>query len=88
MPELNDQHPVTRALHGEWHKLLAFVLWKHRDVLPRDVVVTREDIDALLREFGDGMPVIVANEKADGLHLSIVTEAEGRRLAAEAARVN
>ena len=79
MTALNPNHLVTRSLEGQWHKVLALVLQKYADVLPADVVLTYADIDAHLR-LADGLAV-VAHEKADGLHLRIVTMEEARRLA-------
>jgi len=54
------------------------VLWKYRDVLPSDVVITEADIDNIVRAFPD-MPTIVAHDTKDGCHLSVVSLEEGRR---------
>lgn len=89
MVELNPNHPVTAGLHDNWHKLLLLVLFKYRDVLPKDVVIVREDLDKLLAEFeGRGMPTIFAHDRSDGLHLRVIDEEEGVRLAHESRATN
>ena len=80
--ELNPDNRTTQGLREQWYKLLAVVLWKHRDALPNEVVITGSDIEALLHAF-PGMPVIVAHQRADGLVLRVVDESEGQRLADE-----
>lgn len=79
--ELNPDHPVTHGMREQWHKLLAILLYKYRDVLPRDVVLTSDDIRAI--EQFDPQACVVAHDKADGLHLRVVTRREGEYLAAE-----
>lgn len=80
MDEINPNHPVTRTLHDHWHKLLAVVLHKYRHDLPRDVVITGPDIEALTRAYPE-MPSIIAHDQRDGLHLRLVDGPEGERLA-------
>lgn len=85
--ELNPDHSVTQSLRDQWFKLLAVVLWKYRDALPKEVVLTAQDFDGIARAFPN-MPTIVAHERADGLVLRVVDESEGRRLADEVKATN
>ena len=83
LTELN-QHPSTFKLRGHWHKLVAVLLAKYADVLG-DVVITREDLDAIAE---GAMPFVVVDDRADGLHLSVTDKTTALELAqAEAARV-
>lgn len=77
--ELNPSHPVTAGLRDQWQKVLACVLWKYRKELPADVVITTADIDEIVRAFPD-MPTIVAHDRSDGCHLSVVSFSDGREL--------
>jgi hypothetical protein len=71
--ELNPEHPVTKSMHDQWHKIVALVMQKLGSV---EVVITSDDI----LKLGAKMAV-VAQEKADGLHISLMTIEEGERLA-------
>lgn len=82
--ELNPEHEVTSGLRGQWFKLLAVVLWKHRDALPADVVLTEADFNGIAAAFPT-MPTVVAHERDGGLHLSVVDSVEGEQLAREQA---
>lgn len=82
MTEINPGHPVTDALRGQWFKVLAVVLWKYRAVLPSDVSISPKDFDEISAAFPD-MPTVVANEHDGALHLSVVSEEEGHRIARE-----
>lgn len=89
MVELNPHNPVTEGLRGQWHKLVALVLWKHRDVLPKDIVLTARDFDQIEAEFADrGGAAVLAHEKPDGLHLRVVDMEEARRLERETRATN
>lgn len=78
MNELNPNHRVTAGLHDHWHKLLAVVLHKYRHDLPAAVVITEADVDAFV---SSGIKNIAALDRRDGLHLRLVDDAEGARLA-------
>lgn len=73
--EFNPNHPVTAKLRGQWHKLLAVVIHKYGEV-----TITSADIESLNATY-PGMQGIVVHDSADGLHIWLVDEAEGRRLA-------
>jgi hypothetical protein len=70
---------MTRAAEDQWHKIAALILHK---LGRRDVVITAADIAAATG--GDEMLCVVLDEQADGLHVRLVTEAEGRALAKKA----
>lgn len=74
--ELNPHHPIVEGLRGNWHKLVLLLIKKF-DL--GEVVITVADLD---RIDARGL-VIVAHEKGDGLHLRVVSVAEGERLARE-----
>lgn len=76
MTELNPDHPTTKKVHDLWHKLLGVALIKLEQ---QHIVLNAEDIERV-----EGMAVIV-QELDDGLHIRVVTMAEGERLAAEQA---
>lgn len=80
--ELNPEHPVTRRLHGHWHKICALLL--HRFVgAGFEVHITEADVTKIEETFkAEGGPAVLAHEK-DGLHLTLISMAEGRRKAAQ-----
>lgn len=78
--EINPEHPVTSKLHAEWHKLLAVVMHKFN---LGEVVITSRDITDMEHSFPEGMPCILAHDKKDGIHLSLITEEEARRKAVQ-----
>ena len=78
---LNPNHPVTRAAEDQWFKIAALLLLK----LPEaKALITSRDIEALANHFGGEMPTIVLNDRADGLHVYLVTESEAQILARNA----
>jgi hypothetical protein len=77
----NPNHPVVRELEQQWHKLLGVVLHKYRDVLPNEVHITADDIQA----FSDsGLANIVAHPSGDTIRIFLVTDEEATRLARKA----
>ncbi|RIX47463.1 MAG: hypothetical protein D3M94_07260 [Rhodocyclales bacterium GT-UBC] len=71
--ELNPNHPVSQAIHNQWHKLAALLMVK----LEADhVVITAGDIAKLSHGIG-----IQVEEKPDGLHISIIEMAKAVELA-------
>lgn len=81
MNELNPNHPVTAGMREQWFKMVAALLHKF-DL--GEVVISTQDLEELTQMFGGEMPVVVAHEKGDGLHLKLVPESEGQRLALQA----
>lgn len=76
--EANPNHPVTQQMREQWHKIVALLLHKF-DL--GEVIITTDDLKALMVDYDGGMPAVVCHDKADGLHLRIVDEAEGLQLA-------
>lgn len=79
MDTLNPNHPTAAGLSDQWHKLVALLIWKY-DLAP--VVLTAEDLERFFEEHPNH--VVVANDRRDGLYLSLVTREEGERLVREA----
>lgn len=77
MSELNPNHPVTRALSLEWHKLCAIVMLKAGLA---EVEITSADIDRLAEEMGEN-GAIVADARGGRLVLRFVDQIEAARLA-------
>ena len=77
MDELNPDHLVTRSLRGQWHKLLALVMFK---LEVTEVHITGADLERLARVPGGTN--ILAHDRADGLHIRLVSDAEAAQLAA------
>ena len=77
--ERNPNHPVTRTLHDEWHKLTAMVM--HKQGLS-SIQITVADIESLVEKYGDGAGV-VADARGGGLVLRLVTAEEADRIARE-----
>lgn len=70
--ELNPNHPVTKAMHAEWHKLAALAVMKAGG----HIVISMEDLES----FPLGGAVTV-QELDDGIHLRIVDAETAERLA-------
>jgi hypothetical protein len=62
--ELNPHHPVTSGLSDQWHKLLGIYMRKQG---LKEIHITEEDVDEVVKS--GSMPVIVAHEKKDGIHI-------------------
>ena len=76
--EINPDHPVTKKMHSEWHKIVALLLMRF---LPDDThfVIT----DAHVKRMGDRDVSVAVKEQPDGLHVFLVSTEEARKLAAE-----
>lgn len=77
--ELNPNHKVTAGLRDEWHKIVAIAL--HKQGI-KELVITWDDILAFSGNTKHN--TIVAQEKADGLHIYLTGEAEALELIAKA----
>lgn len=75
MAELNPNHKVTQALHDQWHKLCAIVIWKFG---VNEVSVTGQEIERFMES---GIANITAREHLVVLTLALVTDGEAERLA-------
>lgn len=69
--ELNPSHHVTAGLHEHWQKIAAIMMHKHGI---KKTVITAEDLRAI--EALPEMPTIVMHDKADGIHLLLLTQSE------------
>lgn len=75
MSELNPNHPVTKELHEQWHKLCAIVMYKCG---LKQVDITSEDIDSMMNS---GLANITMKPSGNVLKLALVSDAEAERLA-------
>lgn len=71
--ELNPNHAVTQSTHDQWHKFVAIMLYKYGDV-----TITIDDVRAMPDDIA-----VTVQELEDGIHLRLVSMAEGERLARE-----
>lgn len=78
MTELNPNHPVTSAMHDQWHKVVAALMVKYH----MDVAVI--DVEDLLRLQRSSKRHVVIEGKGEALQLRLVTEQEAVRLARQA----
>lgn len=69
--ELNPNHPVTQVAHDHWHKYVALILYKYGNIR-----ITMADVLAMPDDLA-----ITVQELEDGIHLSLVSMAEGLELA-------
>ncbi len=68
--EKNPNHPVTTAVRNQWHKIAALLVSRHGHT-----VLGLDDIQAV------GGKSIAINDRADGLHVYLVTDEEAAALA-------
>lgn len=73
MNTLNPNHPTTRQIADQWHKLAALAVAKAGG----HIVITMDD----LQQFAPGELNITVQELDDGIHLRIVGRKEAERLA-------
>jgi hypothetical protein len=66
-----EDSPVL--LNVAWSKLLTVVLWKHRDVLPPEIVITPDDVAEMA---ADPVKHVLADGRPDGVHLRLASDAE------------
>jgi hypothetical protein len=70
----NPHHPTTKAMDGQWHKLLAMAMVKLGHT---HVVLTTEDIT---KTAAAGTNITV-QELSDGIHLRVVDDETAKKLA-------
>lgn len=75
MSALNPNHPVTRAMDGQWHKIAALIMAKAGI---RSVVITPADIESLGQGGGTGIAI---KDQPDGIHVWLVDQETGAALA-------
>jgi hypothetical protein len=75
--EFNPNHPVTKAVHDQWHKIAALLLYEkgfRRWVIP----------EKLVRQLSDepgGLNITIRFIDGVGIELRLVTDTEAERLA-------
>lgn len=74
--EFNPNHPTTRAIHDNWHKIAAFILWKLK---VKSLSFSLADIDAMAKED----MVIILHDHRDCLEVRLMPREEGEKLAKE-----
>lgn len=79
MSEINPDNPLVQALHDSWHLIVGLMIHKFKQA---EVVITAEDIESFDAHYG-GDTAVLCHDKKDGLHLMIVTRAQGEALAAQ-----
>jgi hypothetical protein len=79
MIEHNPNHPVTRAVHDHWHKIVAILL--SRPPYNGRTVITEEEIERWGKQY-EGWSVVI-KDSDQKLTLFRVDEKEGKRLARE-----
>lgn len=70
---LNPNHPTTRALEDQWHKIAALIM--HKMGIDH-VVISAQDIASM-----GGAKAVTAQELSDGLHFRLVDYVTGEKLA-------
>lgn len=74
MSEMNPNHPVTRAVSDQWHKLAALLVNKAGG----HVVIGASDF----YDLGTDKSIVV-QELPDGIHLTIIDNQQAMLLAAQ-----
>ena len=72
--ELNPNHPVVNTLRDHWNIIAGLML---RKLAPKGIIITEQDI----REANENKLYVCVNDRADGLHIYLVTEEEAKALA-------
>jgi hypothetical protein len=79
---INPKHPMVQALDGQWMKIVALLLHKHK---LSGTQITIEDFVAMEKDFPSQpgkMAVVVAHGKGEVIELSLKCEREAREMAA------
>ena len=77
MPEsYNPNHPMVRATNDSWHKIVALLMQKQGLT---EVIISGRDVANLAKRA----LCIVVSEDQRGIVLSLVSDAEGQKLAAK-----
>ena len=77
MSELNPDHPMTRKMHTEWHKIVAILMHK---LGKKRAEITLADLDSFARS---GLGAVTIREQNEVIHLELVSMKEAERLARE-----
>lgn len=80
MAEINPNNAHLQAMREQWQKIVAILL--HKFSPGREVIINAADIKALSTISPGETPTVVSFEQRDGIHLRLVGEREGKKLAA------
>lgn len=75
MSEKNPNHPVTRAMREQWHKIAAILVHKTGRT---EAVISPRDIEEFIVS---GCTNVTIRELPDGIHVRLVSDEEAARLA-------
>ena len=75
MSELNPNHPVTKEMREQWHKIVAVLLVKFGK---SEIEITEKDIEALT---SGGEKAVVADTRNNKFVIRLVSMEEGAMLA-------
>lgn len=76
--KMNPENPLVAGMEGNWHKIVAVLL--HKLKLP-EILVTAADFEAYMAAHPDS--AVLMHDKADGLHLMLVTMEQAKALLAQ-----
>lgn len=77
MSELNPNHPVTREMHEQWHKICILLM---RKMGVREVVISVDEV-VRMAEDDEGCAITIRADDFRGIILQIVSPGEAERLA-------
>lgn len=72
--EINPDHPMTKAMHDQWHKIAVLLMMKLKQ---RHIEISASDIEKLIASESS---TVVVQTKGDKIILDLVSEAEGKRI--------
>lgn len=75
--ELNPNHPVTRTMAGQWHKIVALLMAKFGQ---SHIEISAADIESAL---AGEMKAVTIRERDNAIVLDLVSMKEAERLARE-----
>lgn len=68
--EINPDHPTTKGISDQWHKIAALILYK---IGWDEILLTVDDVE---RGLAEGSMAVVAHETKDGLKIKRMTMAD------------
>ncbi len=78
MSALNPNHPVTRIVNDQWHKIVDLLMKRFGQT---EVTFTEADVATLEEDGGCG---VVFHAKKDSIVIRLVSQEEGEKIAREA----
>ncbi len=77
--ELNPDHPVTRGVHDQWHKIVVLLMRKFGRTT---VEISKEEIESFI-DTTDGFGAVALRMKERSIEINLVSREEAERLARE-----